>query len=112
MAHSGKSITFAMDVFPNEDGIYKLGDTNKKWKIFGDVTGNATNVTGTVAISNGGTGTTTAPTQGGIIYAANTSAFASTGAGTSGQILKSNGASAPEWTDEYKVEIEDWTTNS
>ena len=45
MAHSGKSITFAMDVFPNEDGIYKLGDTNKKWLIYGTMTGNADTAT-------------------------------------------------------------------
>lgn len=45
MAHSGKSITFAMDIFPNEDGIYKLGDTNKKWLIYGTMTGNADTAT-------------------------------------------------------------------
>jgi microcystin-dependent protein len=52
----------------------------------------------TVPVSNGGTGTTTSPTQGGVIYAASTSAYASTAAGTSGQVLTSNGTSAPTWT--------------
>ncbi len=58
---------------------------------------NSSSISGTVAVANGGTGTTTAPTQGGIIYATNTSAFASTAAGTTGQVLTSNGTSAPTW---------------
>ena len=57
----------------------------------------ASDVSGTVTISHGGTGTSTAPTQGGVIYASSTSAYASTSAGTSGQFLKSNGTSAPSW---------------
>ena len=40
MAHSNKSITFDMDVFPSQDNIYSLGSSEKRWKIFGDVTGN------------------------------------------------------------------------
>lgn len=52
---------------------------------------------GTLSASRGGTGTSTAPTQYGIIYASTTSAYASTGAGSSGQYLKSNGTSAPTW---------------
>ena len=40
MAHSGKTITFATDLLPNEDNVYSLGNSNYKWKIFGDVTGN------------------------------------------------------------------------
>jgi microcystin-dependent protein len=52
----------------------------------------------TVPVLNGGTGTATAPTQGGVIYASSTSAFSSTAAGTSGQVLTSNGTSAPTWT--------------
>jgi hypothetical protein len=53
--------------------------------------------TGTIAVTVGGTGTTSAPSQGGVIYGASTSAYASTGAGTSGQVLQSNGTSAPTW---------------
>jgi microcystin-dependent protein len=52
----------------------------------------------TLPVANGGTGTTTAPSQGGVIYASSTSAYASTAAGTTGQVLKSNGTSAPTWT--------------
>ncbi len=54
-------------------------------------------VTGTLDVPNGGTGTSTAPTAYGIIYAASTSAYASTGAGTAGQVLMSNGTKAPSW---------------
>jgi len=51
----------------------------------------------TVAVGYGGTGTTTAPSQGGIIFGNSTTAYASTAAGTAGQVLQSNGASAPTW---------------
>ena len=44
-----------------------------------------------VSVASGGTGTVTAPTQGGVIYAASTSAYGSTAAGTAGQVLVSNG---------------------
>lgn len=49
------------------------------------------------AVGYGGTGTTTAPTQGGVIYASSTSAYASTAAGTSGQLLQSAGTGKPTW---------------
>ena len=52
---------------------------------------------GTLPIAQGGTGSSTTPTQGGIIYASTTAAFASTGAGTAGDVLSSNAASAPTW---------------
>ena len=51
-----------------------------------------------VKVGYGGTGTTTAPTKGGIIYASSTSAYASTGAGSSGQLLVSGGTGAPSWS--------------
>jgi|GEM_PF-1925326 len=51
----------------------------------------------TLPVANGGTGTTTAPSQGGVIYASSTSAYASTAAGTTGYLLQSNGTSAPSW---------------
>ena len=53
---------------------------------------------GTLAVTNGGTGATTAPSQYGVIYAGTTAAYASTAAGTSGYLLQSNGGnSAPSW---------------
>ena len=64
--------------------------------ISGNISGNAANVTGTVAIANGGTNGTAAPTAGAVAYGTG-SAYAFTSAGTSGQVLTSNGASAPTW---------------
>jgi len=55
-----------------------------------------TNVTGTLPIANGGTNSTATPTAGGAVYGTGT-AYAVTAAGTTGQYLKSNGASAPTW---------------
>ena len=56
----------------------------------------AVTVAGTLAIANGGTNSTATPTAGGVPYGTGT-AFAFTSAGTSGQVLTSNGASAPTW---------------
>jgi len=61
-----------------------------------NTTGTAANVTGIVAIANGGTNSTATATAGGIGYGTGT-AHAYTAAGTSGQVLTSNGASAPTW---------------
>jgi len=66
-------------------------------QVSGNISGNAANVTGTVAIANGGTNTTATPTAGGITYGTGT-AQAYTAVGTSGQVLTSNGSSAPTWT--------------
>ena len=52
----------------------------------------------TLAISKGGTGTGTAPTQWGVIYAASSTAYASTAAGASTQVLIGNATGAPTWT--------------
>jgi hypothetical protein len=51
-----------------------------------------------LAISRGGTNGTATPTDGGVAYG-NGTAYAFTTAGTTGQVLKSNGASAPSWAD-------------
>jgi len=55
-----------------------------------------TGVTGTLPIANGGTNSTATATAGAVPYGTGT-AFAFTTAGTSGQLLRSNGASAPTW---------------
>lgn len=60
------------------------------------ITGNAANVTGTVAIANGGTNGTATPTAGAVPYGTGT-AFAFTAAGSSGQYLTSAGTGAPVW---------------
>ena len=57
---------------------------------------NASTISGTVPIANGGTNSTATPTSGGVGYG-NGTAHAYTAAGTSGQVLISNGSSAPSW---------------
>ena len=51
----------------------------------------------TIKVNYGGTGTTSAPNQGGIIYGASNNAYGCTIAGSPGQLLKSNGTAAPSW---------------
>jgi hypothetical protein len=53
----------------------------------------ATDVTGTLPVGNGGTGVTTM-TDHGVLLGSGTAAVSVTGAGTSGQVLTSNGASS------------------
>jgi hypothetical protein len=68
------------------------------WPTFNqNTTGTAANVTGVVAIANGGTNSTATATAGGAVYGTGT-AYAFTAAGTAGQVLTSNGASAPTWS--------------
>jgi len=55
-----------------------------------------TGVTGTLPVANGGTNGTATPTSGAVAYGTGT-AYAFTSAGTSGQILTSNGSGAPTW---------------
>lgn len=62
-----------------------------------------------IKVGYGGTGTTTAPTKGGIIYASSTSAYASTGAGSSGQLLVSGGTGAPSWSSGLNYSASDAT---
>ena len=51
----------------------------------------------TVAYNRGGTGQSSAFVAGGIVYGSSTTALAVTAIGTTGQVLLSNGASAPTW---------------
>lgn len=37
MAHSGKTMTFATDLVPQEDNIYSLGTDNLRWRIYGNI---------------------------------------------------------------------------
>ena len=69
-------------------------------------TSGAVTLGGTLAIANGGTGTTST-TQGGIVYGASTTAYGTTAAGTAGQILQSNGTGAPTWA--APASFADWT---
>jgi hypothetical protein len=60
-------------------------------------TAGAVTLAGRLAIANGGTNATATPTAGAVPYGTGT-AYAFSVAGTSGQVLQSNGASAPTWT--------------
>lgn len=54
-------------------------------------------IQGVYAVASGGTGVSTAPTPGGVIYGANATSFGSTAAGSAGQVLTSAGAGKPTW---------------
>jgi len=54
-------------------------------------------IIGQIAIAQGGTNGTATPTSGAIAYG-NGTAYAFSGVGTSGQVLTSQGSSAPTWT--------------
>ena len=81
-----------------------LGNLTVTNPIAGSVTGTASNVTGFVAIANGGTNSTAEATAGGIGYGTGT-AHAYTGAGTTGQILSSTGAGVPTWVTPSGVSV-------
>jgi hypothetical protein len=53
-------------------------------------------IVGTNDIANGGTNSTATPTAGAVAYGTGT-AYAFSTAGTAGQVLQSNGSSAPSW---------------
>ena len=55
---------------------------------------NAANIQGTLAVANGGTGTSTAPAIGSIPLGTSTSAYTPLSIGTNGQVLTSNGTTA------------------
>ena len=70
-----------------------------------DGTANITpGVTGTLGVGNGGTGKSSW-TQWGIVYASATNALSQIGAGTSGQVLTSNGSAAPAWTNQSALSV-------
>ena len=82
--------------------VYSVGMTVPA---FLSITGTPVTGTGTLAIglsgtplpiANGGTASSSAPTQGGVAYGTGT-AIAYTSAGTAGQALISNGTSTPSW---------------
>ena len=68
------------------------------WPTFNqNTTGTAGGLSSTLVIGSGGTNSTATPTAGGVSYGTG-SAYAFTSAGTSGQVLTSNGAGAPTWS--------------
>jgi len=82
-----------------------------------DYAGSITSATwngSTIAYNRGGTGQSAAFVAGGIVYGASTSALAVTAVGTTGQVLQSNGSSAPSWVTPtaYTTVTDDTTTAS
>lgn len=71
----------------------------------------AANIIGQVALANGGTNANLTASAGAVAYSTST-ALALTAAGTSGQVLTSNGTSAPSWTTPtaYATVTDDTTT--
>ena len=67
-----------------------------------------------VAYNRGGTGQSSLFVAGGIVYGSTTTALAVTTAGTTGQVLTSNGSSAPSWSTptSYATVTDDTTTNA
>ena len=54
MAHSGKTITFATDLLPNEDNTYSLGNNSYKWKnlyLSGNLSDGTNSITSTELIT-------------------------------------------------------------
>lgn len=93
------------DVWNNTGVLKFFNGTATKTLAFTDsnITGTAANVSGTVAVGNGGTGLTTI-TSNGVVYGNGTSAAGVTAAGswdatnTIGQILSVNSSGVPTWT--------------
>ena len=82
----------------NFTGIYAPTTAGTSGQALRSSGGTSAPTWGTLGISGGGTNATSV-SQGGIIYGASTSAYASTAAGGAGQLLQSNGTSAPTWID-------------
>jgi len=78
-------------------GVLSASSTIPGSAVSGNISGNAANVTGIVALANGGTNTNITATQGGIAYGTS-SGITLSSAGTSGYVLTSAGTSAPTWT--------------
>ena len=112
----GITLNTSLNLYPQTTNTGSVGTSDNKWNamyattFYGALDGNATtattagNVTGTVAVGNGGTGKTSW-TQWGIVYASATNALSQVSAGTSGQVLTSKGSAAPAWTNQSALSV-------
>lgn len=84
----------ALSVVDGTQGAGKVltsdGSGNASW-----VSPSASNFSGVLAVTNGGTGQSSALTPGGIVYGSSGTAMASSSAGSAGQVLTSGGTGAP-----------------
>lgn len=88
---------------------YNLANT--RWELLNPATSGAANVTGTLAVANGGTGDATLAAHG-VLIGNGTSAVNVTAAGTVGQFLGSGGASAdPTWQTAPQLQRQIFTTS-
>ena len=78
-------------------GVISAATTIPGSAISGNISGNAANVTGIVALANGGTNANLTAAAGGIVYST-ASGMAISIAGTTGYVLTSGGTSSPTWT--------------
>ena len=78
----------------NANKYLQTNGTNSSWDA---ISLSTADITGTLAVTNGGTGQATALTQYGVIYGSTTTAMATTSAGTSTQVLHGNASGAPTW---------------
>jgi hypothetical protein len=78
----------------NANKYLQTDGTNTSWDA---ISLSTADITGTLAVANGGTGQATALTQYGILYGSTTTAMATTLAGTSTQVLHGNASGAPTW---------------
>ena len=94
LANSGATAGTYPKVTVNAKGLVTSGTTLVAADI--PVLDTAKITTGTLPVARGGTNLT-ASVQGGVLYGSSTSANAFTAAGTTNQVLKSNGTGAPTW---------------
>ena len=78
----------------NANKYLQTDGTNSSWDT---ISLSTADITGTLAVTNGGTGQATVLTQYGILYGSTTTAMATTLAGTSSQVLHGNASGAPSW---------------
>ena len=102
IAGAGISVSSATgDVTINNTGVLSWSGGTTGLTPAAATTG-AVTLGGTLAIANGGTNAAATPTAGGVAYGTGT-AYAITAAGTTGQILISNAASAPTWSSAFNA---------
>lgn len=95
LGNDGNPINFAG---PGASGQILIAQGVASDPSFQTLSGDATvSSTGTVTVASVGGKTFGTPVAGGVAYGSSTTAYATTSAGTTGQYLKSNGASAPTW---------------
>jgi len=66
----------------------------------------------TIGVGYGGTGNSSNFTQGGVTYASSNTVLTTTAAGTSGQLLQSNGTTAPSWVNANSLTVSGFTSTN